>query len=253
MSERKLTKVIQELRELTGGVGGGGGGSSGGGLIGKSGGGDFTTAYASATTITLGAAPYTHTWIDGDIGAIIQITTAGIVSNVYSRDDVAMSITASVLTVTGATFVATDSFVILTNVSRVEIDAANTARTTGTRVETVQHIGANGNPLPSGTTADPIFVSTTGTIGDGRQVVPTPGTAVALAASTPIKVVTISAETNNTNPVTVGSSTVVGAEATRRGTPLYAGDSVTVEASNLDEVFIDAITATEGVTYTYLT
>ena len=107
-----------------------------------------------------------------------------------------------------------------------------------------------------GSSSNPIHVSTDGavasTVDDGRQVVATPGTAVALAASTTIKEVTITAELTNTDLVCVGGSTVVAALATQRGTPLYPGDSVTLKSDDLAEVFIDAIVATDGVVYTYL-
>lgn len=88
-------------------------------------------------------------------------------------------------------------------------------------------------------------------IHDGRQTVTTPGTAVALATSTACKKVTVTAELNNTGTVTVGGSTVVDAEATRRGTPLYPGDSYSLDADDLAEVFIDAEVATDGVSYTF--
>lgn len=90
-------------------------------------------------------------------------------------------------------------------------------------------------------------------IGDGRKEVDTAGTRVALASSTAAKVVIITAETDNTSIVVVGGATVVAALATRRGTPLLAGDSVTLEIDNLVDVYIDAMVSTEGVTYTYLT
>src|SRR3990167_7995858 len=47
------------------------------------------------------------------------------------------------------------------------------------------------------------------TIGDGRKTVTTPGTAVALAASTTIKKVHIQALPSNTDAIAVGASTVV--------------------------------------------
>ena len=107
-----------------------------------------------------------------------------------------------------------------------------------------------------GSVGVPIHVSTGGavatTVGDGRQVVATPGTAVALAASTAIKEVTITAELGNTGTLTVGGSAVVDAEATRRGSPLYPGDSITLASDDLAEVFIDAEIATDGCSYTYL-
>lgn len=134
---------------------------------------------------------------------------------------------------------------------------ASASRTVDTVVRHVQPIGANGSPMPSGASAaDPLHVSTGGavasTVGDGRQVVATPGTAVALAVSTAIKEVTITAELDNTGTLTVGGSAVVDAEATRRGIPLYPGDSITLKSDNLAEVFIDAEIATDGCSYTYL-
>ncbi len=90
-------------------------------------------------------------------------------------------------------------------------------------------------------------------IGDGRKIIATTGTAETLAASTACKEVTITAETNNTNIVTIGGSTVVGALATRRGTPLEAGDSVTLKIDDLAKIYVDVITDGEGVTYSYLT
>ena len=90
------------------------------------------------------------------------------------------------------------------------------------------------------------------TIGDGRQTVAAAGTAEALAASTTAKVVFITAETDNTGVIAVGGSTVVAALATRRGTPLLAGDSGVLEIDDLADVYIDATVSGEGVTYTYL-
>ena len=134
---------------------------------------------------------------------------------------------------------------------------ASTARTTATIVRHTQVVGADGSPMPSGADAShPIHVSTGGviasTVGDGRQTVATSGSRVALAASTAIKEVTVTAELNNTGTLTVGGSTVVDAEATRQGTPLYPGDSFTIEADNLAEVFIDAEVGTDGCTFVWL-
>jgi hypothetical protein len=90
----------------------------------------------------------------------------------------------------------------------------------------------------------------------GRQVVTTAGTAVALATeNTPVSKVIICPETDNTNPVTVGDSEVVGALATRRGIPLDT-DATThqlIEICDVDlkDVFIDSVTSGEGVTFTY--
>jgi hypothetical protein len=134
---------------------------------------------------------------------------------------------------------------------------ADTARTTDTIVRHTQVIGADGNPMPSGASAStPIHVSTGGpiasTVNDGRKTVSSVGSAEALAASTTIKEVTITAELNNTGTITVGGSTVIDATATRRGTPLYPGDTVTVTTDNLAEVYIDTEVNGDGVTYNYL-
>ena len=88
------------------------------GLIGKPSGGDFTTAYLAATTITLGTYPDGTSITHDDIVTVVQIATAGTVTATYSRDDVGMSVAANVLTVAGASFAASDSFVIYTNVPR---------------------------------------------------------------------------------------------------------------------------------------
>lgn len=89
--------------------------------------------------------------------------------------------------------------------------------------------------------------------GDGRKEVAVAGTREALSAvAQPFNTLTVCAETNNTNPVTVGSVTVVGALATRRGIPLAAGVCHTIEhPGTLDEIYVDVITNTEGVTYFY--
>lgn len=134
---------------------------------------------------------------------------------------------------------------------------ANASRTTSTIVRHTQIIGANGSPMPSGATAsDPIHVSTGGaiatTVGDGRKTVTTAGTAVALSTTTTIKEVTCTAETDNTDIVVVGGSTVVASLATRRGNPLYPGDSITLAADNLNEVYVDSLVNGEGVTFSYL-
>ena len=90
-------------------------------------------------------------------------------------------------------------------------------------------------------------------IGDGRKTVTTAGSREALAGSTVAEVVIITAETDNTGYVVVGGATVVAALATRRGIPLNAGDSVTLEIDNLADVYLDVTISGEGVTFLYLT
>lgn len=88
-------------------------------------------------------------------------------------------------------------------------------------------------------------------IATGRKVVASGGTAEALAASTPCVRLTIQAETDNTNNVAVGDSNVVAAAGTERGAILAPGGSVDIFTDNLAEVYVDAVTSGEGVTFIY--
>ena len=88
---------------------------------------------------------------------------------------------------------------------------------------------------------------------DGRKVVAAVGTAEAIASSsTMVSYVIITAETDNTGVITVGASTVEGAVADRRGIPLEAGDSMSLGAVDLSEVYLDTTVLGDGVTYFYL-
>lgn len=89
-------------------------------------------------------------------------------------------------------------------------------------------------------------------VGDGRRVVTTAGTAVALASSsTPCISVAITAEADNTGVVVVGGSTVVAALATRRGIPLAPGETITATIKNLNLLYLDSTVNGDGVTYLY--
>ena len=91
----------------------------------------------------------------------------------------------------------------------------------------------------------------TQTISEGRTVVTTAGTAVVLSSTNieNLQWVVIVAETDNTGVITVGGSAVVGALATRKGTPLAAGDSITLPVNNLSDVYLDTTVNGDGVTY----
>ncbi len=89
---------------------------------------------------------------------------------------------------------------------------------------------------------------------DSRRIVTTAGTRVTLYPVPGIaaKAVLITAEDDNTGIVVVGGDTVVAALATRRGTPLDAGDSVALACDNLKDIFLDSTVSGDGVTFTYL-
>jgi len=89
-------------------------------------------------------------------------------------------------------------------------------------------------------------------IGDNRQTVTTAGTRVQLsAASVPCKKVVISALQGNSGVIVVGGITVVASAATRRGIPLNPLDTITVEVSNLNLIYLDSSVNGEGVSYLY--
>ena len=100
------------------------------------------------------------------------------------------------------------------------------------------------NPFPV------IMTSANTTVTDGRTVVTTAGTRVALASSTACKEVVITAETDNTGIVAVGAAgTVIAALATRTGIPLNAGDSIVLQTDNLADVGLDSTVSGDGVTF----
>jgi hypothetical protein len=93
--------------------------------------------------------------------------------------------------------------------------------------------------------------SSSATVGNGRKVIATAGTAEALATSTACSSVVITAETDNTGVIVVGASDVIAALATRKGTPLNAGDSIALDIDNLSKIYLDTTVNGDGVTYTY--
>ncbi len=114
-------------------------------LIGKASGGDFTTAYASATTITLGTLTDATALTADDIVAVEQINSAGAVVATYDRNDATMAISGGVLTITGAAFGATDIFVIYTNLPRSYGGHTGTSSTVGDSASSVTLKAANAN------------------------------------------------------------------------------------------------------------
>ena len=91
------------------------------GLVGKptGGNGDFVTAYTAATQITFSSLPSYITNINTeDIISIFQINASGAVVKTYFRSDETITVAANVATIAGATFGATDTFVVFTSIER---------------------------------------------------------------------------------------------------------------------------------------
>ena len=85
----------------------------------------------------------------------------------------------------------------------------------------------------------------------GRKAVTTAGTEVALSTDkSRIVSVTIQAETDNTGRIVVGDSSIVATEgATAQGLVLTAGDSITLNISQLSGIYIDSTVNGDGVTF----
>lgn len=116
------------------------------GLVGKASGtnADFVTAYASGTTLTCSSLPTgVNSLTADDVVAVLQIATGGAVTNTYTRDDITLSASGTdptTFTVSGATFAATDTFVVYTNIQRDVQLASHTEATSSDRVEEIDPV-----------------------------------------------------------------------------------------------------------------
>ena len=88
-------------------------------------------------------------------------------------------------------------------------------------------------------------------IKDGRKTVTTAGTREKIDISDVTEWIIITAETDNTGYVVVGGDTVVAALATRRGTPLNVGDTITLAVDNPNRIWLDVTVSGDGITYLY--
>ena len=120
-----------------------------------------------------------------------------------------------------------------------EYRAAATTYTDGDA--TVLQSDINGN-LKINSSAD-IPTALTG----GNKTVAVPGTAEALGASLAAKSIYIRAKSTNTTDVYVGDSAVD--KDTSQQIILSANDSITIDIANRATVYVDAVTAAEGVDY----
>lgn len=86
-----------------------------------------------------------------------------------------------------------------------------------------------------------------------RKVVTAAATAEAIDADNGgVEQVVITAETDNTGVIAVGDSGVIATVLTRTGTPLLAGESITLPRVALEDVYIDATVSGDGVTYSFV-
>jgi hypothetical protein len=116
------------------------------GYIGKASGtnADFITAYTAATQLTLSSLPSDITaFVADDIVSIVQIATDGSVTATYTRDDAAITMSGNVITVAGASFAATDTFVVYTNVAKPSGGLSYTTATQSDRVEEIDPLSSH--------------------------------------------------------------------------------------------------------------
>lgn len=89
-------------------------------------------------------------------------------------------------------------------------------------------------------------------IADGVKTVTTAGTDEAIGAVTDAcRWVSIQAQTDNTSWVAIGGAGVDATEATGTGILIAPGDTYTLWAENLGEVYVDALVSGEGVRFVY--
>ena len=84
-------------------------------------------------------------------------------------------------------------------------------------------------------------------VGSDRKFVTAAATREPMAFPDETKCVLLTAELDNTGVMVLGGKTVVAALATRKGTPLEAGDSALMPAKGL---WFDTTVSGDGVTYT---
>lgn len=86
-----------------------------------------------------------------------------------------------------------------------------------------------------------------GSVGDGAKTVASAGTAEQLAADQACKLLIMTAEDDNTGKIYYGGSGV----SSTSGDYLFPAQKLTLHINNLNLVYIDADTSTDGVKFTY--
>jgi len=92
------------------------------------------------------------------------------------------------------------------------------------------------------------FITVFSTAGSGHKTVTAAGTAEMLAANQPCKSVVVKALSTNTGIIYVGVSTV---DATN-GFELSASESVSIDISDLNKLYLDVSVSSEGVSYLWV-
>ena len=92
---------------------------------------------------------------------------------------------------------------------------------------------------------DSVSVGTQSTIYNGQKNVTTAGTRVALASSQAVVSVSIKAKITNTGYIYVGNATV----SSSNGFLLMAGESISLDISDLATVYLDSSVNGEGIYY----
>ena len=87
------------------------------------------------------------------------------------------------------------------------------------------------------------------TPGIGAKNVTTAGTAVALAAATPCTSVLIQAKRSNGGRIYVGGSTIANDDT--GGVFLETGDVMSIDTTDLSNIYLNSTVSGEGVTYIY--
>lgn len=205
----------------------------------------LTSTTITGTVTISGAVTLASTTITGSVavtGTFWQSTQPVSLASVPSHD-----VTNAGTFAVQATLAAETTKVIGT----VNISAAQTIATVTTITNPVTVTGSVTATLASTTLTATVHPAGLGTVVAGRQTVTTAGTAVQFSAQA-CKVVAITAETDNTGVIVIGDSAVVAAIATRKGTPLAAGDTAICAVSNMNVLYFDSTVSGDGVTWTVL-
>ena len=90
---------------------------------------------------------------------------------------------------------------------------------------------------------------------DGHAFVTAPGTAVQLPTNT-CRYVVITADQANSDVIVIGGSEVVAGASgdtgrNRRGIPLFSNQQVTLAIDNTNQIWVDAVSAGDGINFAF--